>query len=80
MEEVINKVSGLSLTGYTGDAQHVRVADEEVLQDVSGLVGVDDYDFRGGVCRGADPHQAGELILMPQLLLLLLITHTITQH
>lgn len=72
--EVINKVSEQCLTRYAGDAQHVRVADEEVLQDVSGLVGVNDYDCRGGVCGGADPHQAGELILMTQLLLLLLIT------
>lgn len=53
----------------------MRVADEEVLQNVSGLVGVDDCYFRGGVCGGADPHQAGEFVLMPEFLFLLLNTH-----
>lgn len=63
------------LTWHAGDAKNVRVADEEVLQNVSGLVGVDDNDLRGGVCGGADPHQAGEFILMPEFLFLLLNTH-----
>lgn len=63
-----------TLTWHAGDAKHVRVANEEVLQNVSGLVGVDDYDLRGGVCGGTDPHQAGEFILKPEFLFLLLNT------
>lgn len=60
-------------TWHTGNAEQVRVTDEEVLQDFAGLVGINHYDFGGGVCAGADPHQTGELVLLPQLLLLLLL-------
>lgn len=63
-----------SLTWDAGDAEHVGVADEEALQDVPGLVGVDDHGFGGGLGAGADPDQRGQLVLVPQLLLLLLQT------
>lgn len=50
----------------------MRVAHQETVQDVSGLVGVDDDGFGGGLGAGADPHQGGQLVLMPMLLLLVL--------
>lgn len=45
------------LTWNAGDAEDVRVADKEALQDVSRLVGIDDHSFGDGLCAGADPHQ-----------------------
>lgn len=50
----------------------MRVAHQETLQDVSGLVGVNDDSFGGGLGAGADPNQGGQLLMMPQLLLLIL--------
>lgn len=61
-----------ALTWNTSDAEDVRVAHQETLQDVSGLVGVNDDSFGGGLGAGADPNQGGQLLLMPQLLLLIL--------
>lgn len=61
-----------ALTWNTGDAEDVRVAHQETLQDVSGLVGVNDDSFGGGLGAGADPNQGGQLLLMSQLLLLIL--------
>lgn len=65
-------------TWHTGDAEQVRVTDEEALQDFSRLVGINYYNLGGGVSAGADPHQTGELVLLPQLFLLLL--QNIPQH
>lgn len=62
----------VSLTRNTGNAEDVRVAHQETFQDVSGLVGVDDDRFGGGLGAGADPHQRGQLVLLPMLLLLVL--------
>lgn len=59
-------------TWHTGDAKQVRVTDKEVLQNFPRLVGINHYDLRRGVSAGADPHQTGELVLLPQLSLLLL--------
>lgn len=60
------------LTWHAGDAEHVSVTDHEALQDVPGLVGVDDDHLGGGLGAGADPDQGGQLVVVLQLLLLLL--------
>lgn len=62
----------MSLTRNTGDAEDVRVAHQETIQDVSRLVGVDHNRFGGGLGASADPHQGGQLVLLPMLLLLVL--------
>lgn len=60
------------LTWNTGDAEHVGVAHKEGLQDVASLVGVDDDGCGGGLGARADPNQRRQLVVLPQLLLLLL--------
>lgn len=69
-----HSVRGHAPTWYAGDAKDVRVAHKEALQDVSGLVGVNDDNFRGGLGAGTDPNQRRHFILLAQFLLPILHT------
>lgn len=71
---------GHALTWYTGDAEDVGVTHSEALQDVSRLVGVNDDNFSRGLGAGTDPNQRRQLVLLPQLLLLILHAKEDTEH
>lgn len=66
-------VWGQAPTWYTGDAKDVGVAHKEALQDVSGLVGVNDDNFGGGLGAGTDPNQRRHFIMLSQFLLSILL-------
>lgn len=56
------------LTWHTGDAEHVGVADVELVDQRAGLVGVDDHHLAGGVCAGEDPHSTAHGVCFLELL------------
>ena len=51
-------------TWDTGDAEYGRGRDAECLQDVSGVVGVDDGDGALRVRTRADPHQRRQVLTL----------------
>lgn len=66
------------LTWHAGDAQHVRVADVKAIQQLRGLCCIEDNDFSGGLCAGADPNMAGNVHLCHFSFLLLTYIRTYT--
>lgn len=56
------------LTGHAGDAQHVGVADVELVDQRARLVGVYDDHLAGRVGAGEDPHPAAHGVRLLELL------------
>ena len=54
----------VSLTWYTGDAEDMRGRDVEVLENIAGIIGVDDRHFAAVLIRRANPNQRRHLLVL----------------
>lgn len=52
-------IAWASLTGDAGDAEHMSVADSELVHHCARLIGIDNDNFTGRQRAGENPHTAG---------------------